>query len=43
MTIYAVQIVFSCVWLRFFSYGALEWLWRMLIYWEVPPLVRKRP
>lgn len=21
----------------------LEWFWRMLTYWEVPPLVRKRP
>lgn len=21
----------------------LEWFWRMLTYWEMPPLIRKRP
>jgi uncharacterized membrane protein YeiB len=43
LAIYAIQIVFSSVWLRFFSYGPLEWFCRMLTYWEVPPLARMRP
>ncbi|MFB6363093.1 DUF418 domain-containing protein [Paenibacillus elgii] len=42
LAICVIQIGFSYIWLRFFAYGPLEWFWRMLTYWEVPPLVKKR-
>ena len=35
--IFAVQVVVSALWLRFFQYGAVEWLWRTLTYGRVPP------
>ena len=28
----------SALWLRYFSYGPLEWLWRSLVYWRRQPL-----
>lgn len=34
----ALQIVFSHVWLAHFRYGPMEWLWRALTYWTVPPM-----
>ena len=36
--IWTVQIVFSHIWLRFFSFGPLEWLWRSLTYWKRQPM-----
>ncbi len=36
-----VQIVFSHYWLSQFRYGPLEWLWRAVTYWTVPPMRRK--
>lgn len=30
--VWAVQIVFSVLWLRWFRFGPLEWLWRRLTY-----------
>lgn len=30
--IYFVEVVFSHIWLRFFWFGPLEWIWRMLTY-----------
>jgi len=30
--IFAVQIVLSTLWLRFFAYGPMEWIWRQLTY-----------
>jgi uncharacterized protein len=35
---WAVNIAASVLWLRFFSFGPLEWLWRSLIYWKLQPL-----
>ncbi len=36
--IWLVQIPLSMLWLRYFRYGPLEWLWRLLTYRSVPPL-----
>jgi uncharacterized protein len=36
--VWAVNIVASLVWLRFFAFGPLEWLWRSLTYWRLQPL-----
>ncbi|AHG02587.1 hypothetical protein HALDL1_02295 [Halobacterium sp. DL1] len=38
--IWAVQVVLSIVWLRYFRYGPMEWLWRVLTYNELQPLRR---
>ena len=34
----AAQIVFSHVWLSRFRYGPMEWLWRAVTYWTIPPM-----
>ena len=39
--IWAFQIAFSMVWLRWFRFGPLEWLWRWLTYLKRPPLRRE--
>ncbi len=36
--VWAFQMIFSVVWLRFFRFGPLEWLWRSLTYWEWQPM-----
>jgi uncharacterized protein len=36
--LFLVQTVFSIVWLRHFTMGPLEWLWRSLICWKKLPL-----
>ncbi|WP_462413080.1 DUF418 domain-containing protein [Neobacillus sp. Marseille-QA0830] len=38
--IYVVQLIFSAVWLRWFRYGPLEWVWRMITYLERLPIRR---
>lgn len=41
LIIYAIQLLFSVIWLRYFHYGPLEWIWRVVTYLEAPPL--KKP
>jgi uncharacterized protein len=36
--IWAIQIIWSHIWLRFFRFGPLEWAWRSLTYWEKQPM-----
>ncbi|WP_312471688.1 DUF418 domain-containing protein [Neobacillus sp.] len=38
LAIYFVQLIFSTIWLRFFRFGPLEWMWRVVTYFEIPPL-----
>ncbi|WP_223820873.1 DUF418 domain-containing protein [Bacillus sp. S3] len=38
ITIYIIQLFFSVMWLRFFRYGPVEWIWRIVTYFEIPPL-----
>lgn len=40
VAIWAVQIVWSPLWLRHFRFGPAEWLWRSLTYWRKQPLRR---
>ncbi|GIN86452.1 membrane protein [Heyndrickxia sporothermodurans] len=42
IAIYAIQIIFSMVWLRMFKMGPFEWLWRMITYWQVPSFINKK-
>jgi uncharacterized protein len=32
LCIFAVQVLYSRLWMRYFNYGPLEWLWRQLTY-----------
>ena len=43
MAIYLFQLVASRVWRRWFQYGPLEWLWRMLTYGAAVPLHKVQP
>ena len=38
--IFVLQIALSTVWLRFFTYGPMEWIWRQLTYGKRLPLRR---
>jgi uncharacterized protein len=38
--VYAVQIVFSSLWLKHFHFGPMEWIWRALTYGKAPQLRR---
>jgi uncharacterized protein len=38
--IWALQLIVSPLWLRFFLYGPLEWVWRSLTYWRRQPFRR---
>jgi uncharacterized protein len=40
LCIYAVQILYSTIWLNYFNYGPLEWIWRQLTYGKRLPLRR---
>lgn len=33
-----LQIVLSNVWLKYFSFGPIEWIWRCLTYWNLMPI-----
>jgi len=36
-----VQIIYSLVWLRYFRFGPLEWLWRLLVAMKAQPFMRQ--
>jgi uncharacterized membrane protein YeiB len=36
----ALQVVFCHWWLARFRYGPMEWLWRAITYWQLPPMRR---
>lgn len=42
LALYAVQVIFSMIWLKYFSFGPLEWGWRCLTYKKVFPIMRKK-
>jgi len=33
--LFAIQVILSDLWLRKFSYGPLEWVWRCITYWKI--------
>lgn len=41
--IWAVQLAFSPIWLRYFHFGPMEWLWRALTYGNRPPFRKNEP
>ena len=40
IAIFAIQIVISSLWLRYFEYGPMEWIWRQLTYRKRLSLLR---
>jgi uncharacterized protein len=42
LAIWALQLIVSPLWLKFFFYGPLEWVWRSLTYWRRQPFRRSR-
>lgn len=42
VVIWLIQIPLSAIWLRYFRFGPLEWVWRMLTYRSVPPILNNR-
>jgi uncharacterized protein len=41
--VWALQLIFSSLYLRYFRIGPAEWLWRLLTYLKAPPLRRSEP
>ncbi|HLO82422.1 MAG TPA: DUF418 domain-containing protein [Chitinophagaceae bacterium] len=35
---WALEIIWSNIWLRYFRFGPMEWAWRSLTYWEMQPM-----
>ncbi|QHT66045.1 DUF418 domain-containing protein [Rhodocytophaga rosea] len=40
--IFIAQVLFSKWWLSRFQYGPVEWLWRFLTYFKLPPMTRNQ-
>jgi uncharacterized protein len=40
IAIWLAQLTWSPLWLRYFRFGPLEWLWRLLTYGRVQPMRR---
>jgi uncharacterized protein len=40
--VWAIQIIYSHIWLHYFRFGPLEWLWRSLTYWKKQPFIREK-
>jgi len=36
--VWAVEIIWSHLWLRYFRFGPMEWVWRSLTYWKKQPI-----
>jgi uncharacterized protein len=41
--VYAVQIIWSHIWLHYFRFGPLEWAWRSLTYGKLQPFKKADP
>ncbi len=42
LIVFALQILFSSLWLRYFRFGPVEWIWRQLTYGKVISLKKSR-
>lgn len=43
LIVWAVQLIWSPIWLHFFRFGPLEWVWRSLTYGKAQPLLKEKP
>lgn len=42
LSVWIFEIILSHIWMRYFSFGPFEWLWRSLTYWKKQPFRRKK-
>jgi uncharacterized protein len=40
LILFSVAVAFSLAWMSRYRYGPLEWMWRSVTYWRVPPLAK---
>jgi uncharacterized protein len=40
--VWAIQIIYSNIWLHYFRFGPLEWCWRSLTYWKKQPFRKEK-
>ncbi|WP_269791520.1 DUF418 domain-containing protein [Stenotrophomonas sp. Iso1] len=40
VALFALQVLLSQCWLKYFRFGPMEWLWRAITYLQLPPLRR---
>ena len=38
--VWALNLILSPLWLKYFQFGPMEWVWRSLTYWKRQPMVR---
>src|SRR6187401_333231 len=38
LAVYALQVLYSNLWFKYFNFGPMEWIWRQLTYWKRLPL-----
>ena len=38
LVMWAVNLTWSSIWLRYFQFGPMEWVWRSLTYWKRQPM-----
>jgi uncharacterized protein len=43
LVIFAWQVLFSTVWLRYFRFGPMEWIWRQMTYGKWIDIRKKKP
>lgn len=41
-SVWIFEIALSHIWMRYFSFGPFEWVWRSLTYWKRQPFKRKK-
>ena len=39
---WAINLTWSPIWLKYYRYGPAEWAWRSLTYWKRQPLAREQ-
>lgn len=39
--VFVIQVILSRLWFRYFTFGPIEWLWRILTYGKIQPLRKK--
>jgi uncharacterized protein len=40
--VWAIQIIYSNIWLHYFRFGPMEWAWRSLTYWKKQPFRKNK-
>jgi len=41
LSVFAIEVIISMLWLHYFRFGPLEWIWRMLTYCKLLNIIKK--